>query len=78
MEDLKKLDRIVDDWQRQVEPNRHALTVAHVMMRNAQEDPEWCSHIVGADRTSADEGAGLNVDEMLSFGLMILNHITPE
>lgn len=75
MDDLKQLDQIVDDWQRKIEPNPLAFIVAHVMMRNAQQDQWWCSHLLDQQSNHRATGAGLSVHDMLSFGLMVMNHI---
>lgn len=82
-ENMRRLNNIVDSWVRNSDPNDpFVFVVMHEFLHMCMADPEHADHLLGGDMTSADEGAGLCIDDMLGWGLHLARSLaaklTPE
>lgn len=79
--EYQRLCHILDNWLHNIQPSEFrvgdsgAEHICDVMLSEARDDPEWCQHIVLAHEGGNVEGAGLNIEDMLGFALMLVHKL---
>jgi hypothetical protein len=70
---MRRLQVIVDDWQRSVEPTPLASVVAHEFMHMCVADPEHAKRLL-LHHTGA--GFYIDINDMLAWGLVLARSLT--
>ena len=70
---IRRLEVIVDDWQRSVEPTPLAFVVAHEFMHMCMGDYEHAEYLCHRHSVL---GEGININDMLAWGLELATRLT--
>lgn len=71
--DLERLTDVVNDWLGTTPPplTATAKNVADILLREARNDPGYCSDLINGHEGGMFCRAGLDVEDVLFFGMIV-------